>query len=340
MLDALGSPRSIVSASTKQLQALDTPPAAIAHLRAGGSDAQRHALAWLEHPNHRLLSMHEAAFPDRLRELPQAPVALFCQGDTELLKLPQLAIVGSRNPTPAGLRHARLFARSLSTHGLVITSGLAQGIDAAAHSGALESSGLTIAVTGCGLDRVYPASNGPLAKQIAAQGLLISEFVPGTAPQRSHFPRRNRLISGLSLGTLVIEATPRSGSLITARFASEQGREVFALPGSVDNPLARGCHQLIRNGAKLVETAADILEELAPIIDNVSLEPAETASTSSQVHDEEYQHLLKHLDNAPMSIDALAAATGLSVNSVSSMLLILELQGAVAQAPGGGYQRG
>ncbi len=314
-------------------------PAAISHLQAPADHTHDDALAWLDQPGCGLLLRDADAYPARLRSLPDAPLALFYQGDPELLQAAQLAIVGSRNPTPAGARHARLFARTLAQKGLVITSGLALGIDAAAHLGALEAQGLTIAVTGCGLDSVYPKSHGALARQIAQDGLLISEYPPGTPPRRQHFPRRNRLIAGLTLGTLVVEAAVRSGSLITARLAAEQGREVFAIPGSVDNPMARGCHALIRNGAKLVETANDILEEIGSIIDNVETTALPEAATATPVHDKDYQLLLKHLDNAPMSIDSLAAATGLSVNSVSSMLLILELQDAVAIAPGGGYQR-
>ncbi len=339
-MQALGGIQGVGRASRSQLQQLDLPAVALDHLCAPQSSATSAASRWLEQPRCGLITRADALYPDRLRQLQDAPQALFYRGDPELLATQQLAMVGSRNPTPAGARQARLFARYLSQHGLTITSGLAMGIDAAAHAGALEADGLTLAVTGCGLDIVYPASHARLTEQIAESGLLISEFPPGTPPLRGNFPRRNRLIAGLSLGTLVVEAALRSGSLITARLASEQGREVFAMPGSVDNPLARGCHNLIRNGAKLVETARDILEELAPIIDNVSVPAAAPATgTPSKVHDEDYQLLLKHLDNAPMSIDVLAAATGLSVNSVSSMLLILELQGAVAVAPGGGYQR-
>ncbi len=249
-------------------------------------------------------------------------------------------MVGSRNPTPAGQRHAHLFARHLAARGLGITSGLAMGVDAAAHQGALDAQGMTIAVTGTGLDRVYPASNSALAERIREHGLLISEFPPGTPARRDHFPRRNRLIAALSLGSLVVEAALRSGSLITARLAGELGREVFAMPGSVDNPLARGCHRLIRQGAKLVETADDILEELGPLLDNVGKVTQKLShQTPPEVHDKDYQHLLKHLDNAPRSIDELAAQTGLAVDAVSSMLLILELHGDVAMAPGGGYQK-
>ena len=304
------------------------------------SAAVEHARLWLQHPDNHLILIDDPRYPQRLLQLSDPPCGLFCQGDLSLLQNQQLAMVGSRNPTPAGLSHARLFACDLASRGLTITSGLATGIDAAAHQGALQADGLTVAVIGSGLDRIYPASNVHLAAKIRESGLIISEFPPGTAPKRENFPRRNRLIAGLSLGTLVIEAALRSGSLITARLASELGREVFAMPGSVDNPMARGCHMLIRQGAKLVETAADILEELAPLIDNVPVKPIAQPSTAhADEYDQDYQQLLKYLDNAPRSMDQLVEQTGYSVDALSSMLLILELQGAVGIAPGGGYQK-
>lgn len=342
LLRALGSPENILSASAARLREFRLSDENIAHLRAKQSDVVDHASAWLKTPHSGFITITDPGYPTRLHELSDPPLGLFYLGDPEVLQTKQLAIVGSRNPSPAGQRHARLFAKALAQQGLVITSGLAMGIDAAAHEGALAAQGLTLAVTGTGLDTVYPHSHQDLAARIAQDGLLISEFPPGTPPKRQNFPRRNRLISALSLGTLVVEAAMRSGSLITARLASEQGREVFAIPGSVDNPLARGCHALIRNGAKLVETAQDILEELGPIIDNgaiVAVATSKTSAAKGPTQDGDYQLLLEHLDNAPMSIDALAAASGLSVNSISSMLLILELQGAVAIAPGGGFQR-
>lgn len=316
-----------LGADTRQHLASQSEPAAV-----------ERALRWLERPNHQLITCEDARFPPDLATLSNAPVALFCAGDVDLLRRPQLAIVGSRNPTPAGARHARLFARDLAARGLCITSGLALGVDAAAHQGALDADGMTIAVTGTGPDTIYPRRNSALAARIAEHGLLITEYPPGTGAQKENFPRRNRIIAGLALGTFVVEAAQRSGSLITARLAADAGREVFALPGSVDNPMARGCHQLIREGAKLVETAADILEELSIMVDNPHPE-TEAQRPVDAVHDEDYQLLLTHLDNAPRSIDALAQATGLSVSALSSMLLILELQGAVAIAPGGGYQR-
>jgi DNA processing protein len=248
-------------------------------------------------------------------------------------------MVGSRNPTTGGERTARDFARHLAGCGLAITSGLAVGVDAAAHQGALEAGGITLAVTGTGLDRVYPARHRELAHRIAERGALVSEFPPGTPPLAGNFPRRNRIISGLSVGTLVVEAALKSGSLITARLAVEQGREVFAIPGSIHNPLARGCHALIRQGAKLVETADDIAEELAALLGGLSLEPVVDAGHADEgchsLEDPEYQRLLQAMGHDPVSVDQLVARTGFTAETVSSMLLLLELQGHVSSSPGG-----
>ena len=255
--------------------------------------------------------------------------------------MPQLAIVGSRNPTPGGRETAGAFARHLAGCGLTITSGLARGIDAAGHRGALAGGGATIAVCGTGADRVYPKNHESLADEIAARGALVSEFPLGTPPGRQNFPRRNRIISGLSLGTLVVEAARQSGSLITAHAALDQGREIFAIPGSVHNPLARGCHQLIRDGAKLVETAADILEELKIlarlVAENPATEPGH-ADTSTE-RDPDYQRLLAAIAHDVVPVDVLVERTGLTADAVSSMLLILELQGEVESAPGGAFIR-
>jgi DNA processing protein len=251
--------------------------------------------------------------------------------------------VGSRNPTAAGSRTATEFARHLSAAGLVISSGLALGIDAASHRGALDAGAPTVAVMGTGLDRVYPARHRDLARQIAERGALISEFPVGTAPRAENFPRRNRIISGLSLGTLVVEAAIRSGSLITARYAGDQGREVFAIPGSIHNPLARGCHHLIRQGAKLVETANDVMDELGMLADScypagqVTVE-TEVAAEPSKL-DSEYQYLIDFIAYEDTSVDQLVGSSGLTPAEVSSMLLQLELSGYIASSPGGLYNR-
>ena len=284
----------------------------------------------------------DPGYPTLLKQIADPPIALFLRGELALLDSPQLAIVGSRNPSGEGRRNAEEFAAYLARCGLTITSGMALGIDGASHRGALKADGKTLAVWGTGLDKVYPPAHRELAEEIAAHGLIVSEYAPGTPPLPHNFPRRNRLISGLAVGTLVVEANQSSGSLITARLASEQGREVFAIPGSIHNPLARGCHRLIREGAKLVESAGDILEELAPLLkldtSAVQPPPAEPhAATESD--DPEYRLLLNSLDYAPTSVDALVERTGLTPDVVSSMLLMLELQGQVEAAPGGHYSR-
>lgn len=290
-----------------------------------------------------LVTILGSDYPPLLRQIPDPPAALFTLGDVSLLASPQLAMVGSRNPSVEGRRNAEEFATYLAKCGLTITSGMALGIDAASHRGALKAGGRTVAVWGTGLDKTYPPRNRDLAEEIAAKGLVVSEFPPGTPPLPIHFPRRNRLISGLSVGTLVVEAASRSGSLITARTASEQGREVFAIPGSIHNPMARGCHRLLREGAKLVETAGDILEELAPLLGiQAPIEAAEIkADTPAQAapEDPEYKLLLNSLDYAPTSVDSLVERTGLTPDVVSSMLLMLELQGQVEASPGGRYSR-
>lgn len=298
---------------------------------------------WLESERHTFVSVEDPNYPERLKEIPNPPLGLFCKGDVELLTSVQLAMVGSRNPSRTGMDLADDFASTLSGRGLVITSGLAMGVDAISHEAALRANGLTVAVCGTGLDRVYPARNKALAHAIADEGLLISEFPTGTPPARQHFPRRNRIISGLSLGTLVVEAARESGSLITARMAMEQGREVFAIPGSIHNPLARGCHRLIREGAKLVETAEDILEELAPllpIVDNAAASaPPASGNEAAPALDDDYQKLLEAMGFEPLDVNAIVERSGLTAESVSSMLLILELQGQVSLAPGGAYVR-
>ena len=300
--------------------------------------AVERSLEWVEQEGCHILALDDPAYPPALRDIHDAPPLLFVRGDPEQLLNPQLAIVGSRNPSVIGKETAREFSRSLAGAGLVITSGLALGIDAASHQGAMDGGGQTIAVFGTGLDRVYPARHRELAHAIVEQGgALVSEYPPGTQPLPRNFPRRNRIISGLSMGTLVVEAALRSGSLITARMASEQGREVFAIPGSIHNPLARGCHRLIREGAKLVETAQDILEELAPqlraVLDHIPEREGDRQGVEAL--DEDYQRLLAGLGDAPSSIDQLVERSGLTAEAVSSMLLLLELQGYVVSAAGG-----
>lgn len=297
-------------------------------------------LEWLTRSGAGLVTFLDPAYPPLLKQLNDAPPALYVRGDVSLLAGPQLAMVGSRNPSTEGRRNAEDFAAYLAGCGLIITSGMALGIDAASHRGALKAGGKTVAVWGTGLDKPYPPRHREFAEEIAASGLIITEFPPGTPPLPGHFPRRNRIISGLSAGTLVVEAARQSGSLITARLASEQGREVFAIPGSIHNPMSRGCHRLIREGAKLVESAGDILEELAPLL-NLELPATATAGDTAAAapEDPEYKLLLNSLDFAPTSVDALVERTGLTPDVVSSMLLMLELQGQVEASPGGRYSR-
>jgi len=310
-------------------------------------------LAWLREPGHCLLRCTEADFPPQLETIPQPPAALFVAGDASLLLRPQVAIVGARSASVAGRSTARAFARHLALAGFVVTSGLADGIDGAAHEAALEAGQPTIAVIGTGPDLVYPRKHRELSAQVVAQGALVSEFPPGTAARADHFPRRNRIIAGLSLGTLVIEAGLQSGSLITARLAGEQGREVFAVPGSIHNPLARGCHRLIRDGARLVESASEVAETLVPAARALGAElalrlersPAETSAepirrTSGGWRDDpQYQRLMDVLGHDPIALDELSARTGQNAGELSSMLLMLELEGCVEGLPGGRYQR-
>ncbi|MHB8622478.1 MAG: DNA-processing protein DprA [Sulfuricaulis sp.] len=268
LLEHFGSVENIFSASRGQLEKSHAVMRAAIDAILSGPDeaALKPSLDWLAEPQHHLIVWSDPDYPPLLREIPDPPAMLYVLGDRRLLARPQLAIVGSRNPTPIGRDNARAFATSLAGAGLVITSGLALGVDGAAHRGALEAGGKTIALAGTGLDRVYPPPHRDLAHDISRHGALVSEFPLATPPRPENFPRRNRLISGLSLGTLVVEAALQGGSLITARLASEQGREVFAIPGSIHSPQSRGCHALIRQGAKLVETAQDILEELGPLV--------------------------------------------------------------------------
>jgi DNA processing protein len=319
------------------------PAAAIEFLREPDRAAVAKDLRWAEANRAQLVSCLSPQYPALLLRTADAPPVLYVLGDVESLSVPQLAMVGSRNPTAGGKSTAKELAAAFARAGLAIASGLALGIDAASHEGALEGDGITIGVCGHGLDRVYPHQHAALAARIRASGAVISEFPPGTPPLRAHFPQRNRIISGLALGTLVVEAARRSGSLITAQYALDQGREVFAVPGSIRNPLTRGCHDLIRQGAKLVEGPEDVLSELKIPFVEQSLAGHRTASAKSadcgSALDKEYEILLDALAFEPSSIDALVQRSGLQSEAVASMLLILELDGRVAPHPGGRYGR-
>ena len=301
---------------------------------------------WLAADTHHLLALDAPDYPPLVREAPGAPDALYVAGDVAALWQPQIAIVGSRNASHAGLADARSFARAFVAAGFAITSGLAEGIDAAAHAAALDAGGATIAVLGTGPDIVYPKRHRELAERIAANGALVSEFPPGTPGRPAHFPQRNRIIAGLALGTLVVEAGLRSGSLITARNASEQGRDVFAIPGSIHNPLARGCHRLIRDGATLVETADEVIEALGPLAARLGIhlrarlgasEPRASAPHAPRSADR--AKLLRALGHETLGVDALVERTGLELQALSSLLLMLELEGEIAAERGGRYAR-
>ena len=296
-------------------------------------------LAWLAASGACLVLATDPGYPPLLQQIAAAPAALYVQGSVEALACAQLAMVGSRSPTPAGRATAREFAAWFAREGLAVTSGLALGIDAASHEGALAGGGQTIAVYATGLDRVYPPEHAALAQRIRARGALVSEFPPRTPPLPRHFPRRNRIIAGLSLGTLVVEAARYSGSLITARLAGEFGREVFAIPGSIHSPLSRGSHQLIKSGAKLVEEAADVLAELRFSLPKERVSAQSDEPRAARALDKEYEMLLDALGFEPATVDVLVARTHLPGESVASMLLILELEGRVAALPGGRYTR-
>ena len=315
-----------------------TPEAARTWLGAPDAAIIDADLAWLDGAGHHFIACTSEDYPALLREAHNPPAALFVDGDPACLWMPQIAVVGSRSATAAGIANARAFAKAFAQAGNVVTSGLAEGIDGAAHTAALDAGGDTIAVLGTGPDLVYPRQHRELARRIATHGALVSEFPPGTPGKPEHFPRRNRIIAGLSLGTLVIEASLKSGSLITARLAAEQGHEVFALPGSIHSPLARGCHKLIRDGAKLIETAEEVIEELHSVGGLLAeslrrrLTPAVASAVlpTEHMHDPDYARLLAALEPVPAALDELAARTGLPAAALSSMLLMLELDGAVS----------
>lgn len=337
LLRAFGTPGAILMASSAQRRAVvgATQAAAL----DAGPDRERlaTALAWLAQPGRSLIAWDDADYPRPLLEIADPPPVLYCIGDRACLARPALAIVGSRNATAQGAIDAEAFATALSAAGLAIVSGLAQGIDAAAHRGGLAAAGRSIAVVGTGLDRVYPAANRDLARALAADGLLLSEFAPGTPPLKQNFPRRNRAVSGLSRGVLVVEASLSSGSLITARLAAEQGREVFALPGSIHSPLSKGCHRLIRDGAKLVETAQDILDELG--LPKHATAPAKSPAADTAPADPAAAAVLAALGFAPMSVDALAQRSGFVSAEINAALTMLEIERRVASLPGGLWQR-
>ena len=344
LLEAFGSPEAFFHAPTAEIRKR-LPQYRAEQIRvwqAAEHDAAANAdMGWLAAGNgsRHIIPYDDPAYPPLLREIPDPPPLLFVQGNPALLTTAQIAIVGSRNATEPARRTCQQFAHAFAQAGITVTSGLALGIDGAAHEGALQGGGNTIAVVGTGLDRVYPARHHDLAHRISAQGAIVSTFPIGTGVRPGNFPSRNRIISGLSLGVLVVEASAQSGSLITAHLAAEQGREVFAIPGSIHNPLAKGCHRLIKEGAKLVESAQDILEELYPLA-RANLEmQAENPPPVAANADDDAHPLLAAMGFDPCRVDDLVARLNLTPAEISAMLIMYELDGRVAALPGGMFQR-
>ncbi|MFC5473360.1 DNA-processing protein DprA [Paraherbaspirillum soli] len=353
LLAAFGLPANIFETSFSALHKVVPERIAYALLAPLSETTQaliERTLEWLQQPGNQLFTLADSGYPQALLDIADPPLMLYVKGRAELLTRPSLAVVGSRNATAQGIANADRFAEILSQRGLTIISGMALGIDAAAHHGALRGAagaveaGSTVAVIGTGADIVYPARNRSLAHQIAEAGCIVSEYSLGTPGIAANFPRRNRIISGLARGVLVVEAAAQSGSLITARMAAEQGRDVFAIPGSIHSPLSKGCHQLIKQGAKLVESAQDVLEELgsfgaAPAPRGPSKLAKSVESPAENAADDDKEKLLKALGYDPVSLDLLAARSGVDVATLNAQLLVLELEGLVEVLPGGVYRR-
>ena len=331
LLREIGTPEEVLASAPARVAAIAGD--VVAQRLASGPDPHLldATLLWLKDEGHHLLALGEAAFPRALLDIPDPPTVIYAIGRTELLNVPSIAIVGSRNATPQGCRDAAAFARTLSDAGLCVVSGLAHGIDACAHAGGLAGCSSTVAVMGTGADRVYPRRNRGLAHEIAARGCLVTEFPLGIGPVAGNFPRRNRLISGLSRGVLVVEAADRSGSFITARLAAEQGRDVFALPGSIHSPLAKGCHILIKQGAQLVDDAHDVLVELGMA--------SAAKGTAKRAAPEMAVPMLDAMGFAPLTVDQIAQLTGEGAPAVSAQLSRLEVEGRIEALAGGRYQR-
>jgi DNA processing protein len=335
VLRAFDGPAGALNATRAQLAAR-LPPAAVERMLAPPpAEALATTRDWLADPGHELIAWDDPDYPRGLLDLPDAPPVLYFVGRRELLARTALAIVGSRNATPQGIDNAQAFAGALSAAGVTVVSGLALGIDTAAHRGALDGAGSTIAVIGTGPDRVYPARNRELAHAIAERGAIVAEFPPGTPPRKENFPQRNRLLSGLARGVLVVEATLSSGSLITARLAGEQGRDVFAIPGSIHSPFSKGPHKLIREGAKLVETAQDVLEDLGLTPPS----PVQARGAADSADSGPHAAVLRAMGHDPVDLDQLIARTSMTAQNLAAALTTLELDGCVAVLPGGRWQR-
>lgn len=353
LLDEFPNLATAMDAPIDVLSRVLTPVAceALIDFRTHGENSRalkqvRKDIAWLQNHRIHLLDTHSEHYPPMLREIRRAPPILYVWGDPAVLSLPQIAIVGSRSPTPGGRENAQQFARELAANGVTVTSGLALGVDVAAHSGALSGKGRTIAVLGTGIDQIYPQRHQQMAQDIiAAGGAVVTEFPLGSSPVPANFPQRNRIISGLSFGVLVVEAAVKSGSLITARYALQQDREVFAIPGSIHNPLSRGCHALIKDGAKLVETAKDVIDEIQGFLSlkwqELDQDPNElTLKVADELVDNEHEEaILSHIGYDPISLDVLVERTGLATGELMATLLTMELKGLIGNM-GNGYARG
>ena len=335
-LEIFETPEQVFLASKAQLEACGLfRKSALEFFEKNDQSVVEADLIWAEAKDCHILTLIDKAYPEQLKTSVDPPPMLYVRGNLDCLSEPQLGIVGSRNPSIAGKKHAQDFARSLSEQGVIVTSGMASGIDASAHIGALEALCPTIAVCGTGLDRIYPAKHKSLAHQIATNGAIVSEFCIGTAPIAANFPRRNRIISGLSLGVLVVEASIKSGTMITAKLAADQNREVFAIPSAISNPLSKGCHQLIKQGAKLVENVEDILDELQlPVLHPLR---QTGVSVSTKYVDKTPSVLLKYLSYEAISIDEMVEKSGLSPQIITQELLLLELENRVTKIEGRGY---
>ena len=337
LLSVFGLPDAVFSAGSTALRAAAGEKVAGLLLDRSNDAEIASAIAWANGEHQHIVTLADAEYPQALLEIADPPTLLYVRGRLELLNQPTIAIVGTRNPTPQGLQNAQAFAATLAQAGFVVASGLALGVDAAAHRGALSVGAKTVAFIGTGIDRIYPARNRELAHEIGTDGAIVSEFPLGTPVLASNFPRRNRLISGISRAVLVVEAATESGSLITARLAAEQGRDVYAIPGSIHSPQSRGCHQLIKQGAKLVDSAQDILEEYQHIKPcDRPIAPPETRQEPTLPSEE---RILEQMGYESCCLDELLVRTGMTAEALSVILLQLELEGQVARLPGNRFQR-
>ncbi|KJY70303.1 DNA-processing protein DprA [Vibrio nigripulchritudo] len=338
---AIDSPVNILSSGPERWQAIGLKPKQIAYLQAQSHPEVEESLEWgAASDSHHILTLLDTDYPPLLKEVPSPPTTLFVKGDVSSLSAPQIAMVGSRNASIEGLQTAKSFAKDLSGNGLVVTSGLALGVDGYAHDGALEGGGKTVAVLGSGLECIYPARHRKLASRVIEQGALVSEFRPNTKPRPEHFPRRNRIISGLSVGVFVVEAAERSGSLITARYAAEQGRDVFALPGSIHNPNARGGNALIKSGACLVQSSQDILQEVENLVSWSFSQQTSIFSEEAEQEELPFPELMANVGIEATPVDILAERTHIPVHEVMMQLLELELSGHIVAVPGGYIRKG